>query len=109
MERRLAEGSSWRAWVAESDGHLAGNVWMQLVEKLPNPVDEPERHAYVTNLFVRPEHRNLRAGTGLMHVVLDECRRLDVDAVILWPTARSRSLYERLGFTHDGAVLSLER
>jgi GNAT superfamily N-acetyltransferase len=109
MEHRLSDGSPWRAWVAEAGDHLVGNVWMQLVEKLPNPIDEPERHAYVSNLFVREEHRNLGAGSRLMRVMLDECRRLDVDAVFLWPTAASRSLYERLGFTHNGAVLSLER
>jgi hypothetical protein len=44
-----------------------------------------------------------------MRVVLDECRHLDVDSVFLWPTPRSRPLYERFGFTNNGAVLSLER
>ena len=82
---------------------------MQVVEKLPNPGDEPERHAYVSNLFVRPDHRNLGIGADLLRAVLDEGKRLDVDAVFLWPTARSRSLYERFGFTANGAVLSLER
>jgi GNAT superfamily N-acetyltransferase len=109
MEPRLIDASSWRAWVAETSDLLVGNVWMQVVEKLPNPGEEPELHAYVSNFFVRSEHRNLGAGSGLMKVVLDECSRLDVDSVLLWPTARSRSLYERLGFTNNGAVLSLDR
>jgi GNAT superfamily N-acetyltransferase len=109
MEPRLIDASPWRAWVAETSDLLVGNVWMQVVEKLPNPGEEPELHAYVSNFFVRPEYRNLGAGSGLMKVVLDECRQLDVDSVFLWPTARSRPLYERLGFTNSGAVLSLER
>jgi GNAT superfamily N-acetyltransferase len=109
MANRLADGSPWRVWVAEVTGRLVGNVWVQIVEKLPNPSDEPERHAYVSNFFVRAEHRNVGAGTALMRVVLDECQRLDVDSVFLWPTARSRALYERFGFTHNGAVLSRER
>lgn len=109
MEVRLMDGSPWRVWMAETGDHLVGAVWMQLVEKLPNPGDEPEQHAYVSNLYVRADHRNLGAGSALLQAVLDECRRRDVDAVFLWPTERSRPLYERFGFTHDGAVLSLER
>jgi GNAT superfamily N-acetyltransferase len=109
MRPRLIDGSPWRVWLAETSGDLVGAVWMQLVEKLPNPGDEPEQHAYVSNLYVRAGHRNLGAGSALLHAALDECKRRDVDAVFLWPAARSRPLYERFGFTHDGAVLSLER
>ena len=103
------DGSPWRVWMAETDDVLVGNVWMQLVEKLPNPGDEPEQHGYVSNLYVRDDHRNLGVGSALLQAALDECTRRDVDAVFLWPTARSRPLYERFGFTHDGAVLPLER
>ncbi len=37
MKEHLKEGSLWHCWVAESDGHLIGNLWLQLVEKIPNP------------------------------------------------------------------------
>lgn len=33
----LADGSPWRAWVAEADARLVGCVWLQLVEKIPHP------------------------------------------------------------------------
>ena len=33
----LAEGSPWRAWVAEEGDRLVGCVWFQLVEKVPHP------------------------------------------------------------------------
>src|SRR5690348_5834700 len=50
MRERLGEGSLWRCWVAEKDGRLLGNVWLHLLEKLVNPVGEPEWYGYITNL-----------------------------------------------------------
>jgi GNAT superfamily N-acetyltransferase len=106
MRRRLEDDASWRCFVATKDGALVGHVWVQLIEKVPNPGgDEAERHAYLTNLYVRPA---ARGGTGgaLLRSALDWCRRQAVDTVILWPTERSRSLYARYGFSGSGAVMS---
>jgi GNAT superfamily N-acetyltransferase len=95
--RRSREG--WLAWVAESGGAIVGTVWLQLVEKVPNPTgDEPESHAYVSNLYVRPTTRGAGVGSTLLVTALDECVRRGVDTVVLWPTPPSRSLYERHGF-----------
>ena len=38
---------------------------------------------------------------------LDRCRQQGVDAVILWPTPESRSLYERHGFKSETGLLEL--
>lgn len=105
MRRRLAPGSRWRCWVAERDGAVVGSVWVQLVEKIPNPVRERERHAYLTSLYVRAA---ARGGTGarLLAAALAWCRRRAVDTVVLWPTARSRSLYARHGFRPPRAILA---
>ena len=109
MAARLHAESVWRVWIAELDAHAVGCVWLQLVEKLPNPVAEGEWHGYVSNLFVRDEARGRGVGSQLLRVALDECDRLDVDNVILWPTPRSRSLYARHGFTEADNVLVLRR
>jgi GNAT superfamily N-acetyltransferase len=93
----VADGT-WRCWVAEGRSELLGNLWLQRLEKLPNPADEPERHAYVTNVYVLPEARGAGLGGRLLRAALDWCRDSDVDAVLLWPSARSRPLYERHGF-----------
>lgn len=98
MEPRLNPAGPWRCWVAERSGRIVGTVWLQLIEKLPNPVGEPERHAYVSSLFVEPESRGTGLGSELLRVCLDACLAEQVDAVILWPTPRSRSLYGRHGF-----------
>ncbi len=105
MRQRLA-GGAWRAWVADDAGEILGTIWLQLVDKLPNPVAERERHAYITNVYVQPDRRGAGLGAALLDAALRECEVRGVDAVLLWPTQRSRSLYERHGF---GAGDLLER
>lgn len=108
METRLASGP-WCSWVLEQNGDLVGTVWLQLLEKLPNPVAEPEWHGYISSLFVRPEARGLGLGSRLLAAALAECDRRGCDAVLLWPTPRSRSLYERHGFAVREDLLERRR
>jgi GNAT superfamily N-acetyltransferase len=98
METRLVPGGSWRCWLAEESGRLVGTVWLHLIEKLPNPVGEAESHGYVSSLYVDPSMRGRGLGSQLLASCLRACMAERVDAVILWPTPRSRSLYERHGF-----------
>src|SRR5476651_195735 len=54
MRRELPEGSPWRAWVAVQDNAIAGQVWLRVVPKIPNPMEEEEETlAYISNLFVQ--------------------------------------------------------
>jgi len=99
MGARLRRRGAWRCWVVEdAEGELIGSAWLQLIEKLPNPVAEAERHGYITNLYLRASHRGQGMGSRLLDALLAECDRESVDAAILWPTPRSRSLYQRNGF-----------
>ncbi|HET7462341.1 MAG TPA: GNAT family N-acetyltransferase [Longimicrobium sp.] len=104
MRARLGY-ETWRAWVAETDGGIVGTAWLQLVEKMPNPVVEAEVYGYVTNVFLREEMRGRGAGSQLMAAVLDECAVAGVEAAFLWPTERSRALHRRHGFDGDGPMM----
>jgi GNAT superfamily N-acetyltransferase len=106
MRMRLDADTHWRAWVVEIDHAPVGNVWLQIIEKLPNPVLERELHAYVTNFFVLPEHRGRGAGGLLLSALLAECQLLGVDTIFLWPTRESRTLYHRHGFAVSDSVMS---
>jgi GNAT superfamily N-acetyltransferase len=103
MHAQLAEGR-WRAWVAEDGGRIVGHVWLQTIEKIPNPVGGRERHAYLSNLYVDPSSRG-GVGTRLLETALAWACAQGVDYVLLWPTPRSRTLYARYGFRADGEFL----
>jgi GNAT superfamily N-acetyltransferase len=105
MQERLKEGSLWRCWVAEQGHTPVGHIWMQLLEKIPNPVAEPEYHAYITNFYVRQEARGKGIGSRMLSAALEWAKAQGVEAVILWPTIESRSLYLRHGFAVRGDLL----
>lgn len=107
MAARLPWADVWRCWIAEDDlGAPQGVVWIQFVEKLPNPVGEPGIHAYLTGFYVREAARNRGVGTALLDAALAACSERAVDTVFLWPTARSRALYLRHGFAEQSGILA---
>lgn len=107
MRERLAPGSPWHCIVAERDGAMVGHVWLEVVDKVPNPGgNEPERHIYLTNLYVRPDARG-GPGSALVEAALAWCRERGADTVILWPSEKSRTLYLRYGFGPSPDILAL--
>ncbi len=98
MADRLREGSPWRCWVAESRGVVTGHLWLQLIEKVPNPCRRSI--AMPTSRTCTYGQNRARWGTceALLEAALAFCREQQVDSVVLWPTERSQPLYARHGF-----------
>jgi len=106
MKKRFRVGSSaWRCWVVDDGDQLLGHVCVQLFEKMPNPVNEREVHAYLTNLYIVPEMRSQGLGRTLLNEALSWCRAQGTDAVILWATPESKSLYRRCGLIQSDDIL----
>ena len=99
MRDRLRDRSCWRCWIAESEQTPVGNIWAQLVEKIPNPGAETECYLYVTNFYVREEYRGKGIGTRLLSDALTWGKTNNAHTAILWPRERSKSLYVRHGFS----------
>ena len=106
MRRELTTADAWRAWVAVRDGAIVGQVWLNTIHKVPNPIAELERHGYLSNLYVKPAERG-GIGTQLVGAVVAWARASGFDRVVLWPSTRSVTLYLRFGFTHGGDVMEL--
>jgi GNAT superfamily N-acetyltransferase len=113
MTKVLAQ-DNWRCWVAERDDEIVGALWLQLVEKVPNPTAEPERLGYITNFYVAESQRGKGLGSQMLEEVLTWCREQRsgkgslINDVVLWPSDRSRSLYLRNGFKVPENLLELE-
>ena len=108
MRERLGADGRWRCWIAESENVQVGSVWVQLIEKIPNPIAEPERYVYLTNFYVRPEHRSKGVGAKLLSEALAWSRSQKAELVLLRPTERSKSLYARHGFSPAEDFMELE-
>ena len=108
MRERLRSESLWKCWIAESQDMAVGNVWVQLVEKIPNPIEEPEYYIYLTNFYVREQHRSHGVGSMLLSEILAWGRSKNVKTVILWPTGRSKAFYMRYGFAAAEDLMQLE-
>ena len=108
MKTQLRQGR-WRGWLATTDGRVIGHVWVALIEKIPNPVGEPERHAYISNCYVVPEMRNRAIGARLLKQALAWCKAKGTDSIILWPTRRSRSFYLKCGFEPSTHIFVRQR
>jgi GNAT superfamily N-acetyltransferase len=106
MRRELTAGTPWRAWVAVRDNRIIGQVWLDTLQKIPNPIAERERHAYLSNLYVQPAERG-GIGVRLLETALAWTAANGVDRVVLWPSERSVTLYARHGFTRAGDVMEL--
>ena len=110
MKKRFRVGSSpWRCWVLDDGKQLLGHVCVHLFEKMPNPVNERELHAYVTNFYVVPEKRDRGLGRKLLNEALSWCGAQGVDAVILWATPESKALYRRCGLVTSADIFELRR
>lgn len=106
MRHELTAGTPWRAWVAARDTRIIGQVWIDTLQKVPNPIAERERHAYLSNLYVQPAERG-GIGARLLEMALAWTAANGVDRVVLWPSERSVTLYARHGFTREGDVMEL--
>ena len=106
MARELS-ARTWRAWVAVQSETIVGQLWLQTIHKIPNPIGEREWHGYISNVYVQPAARG-GVGTALLETALAWARAHGVDSVILWPQPRSVALYERHGFRRDVHVMELD-
>ncbi|MFJ3699982.1 MULTISPECIES: GNAT family N-acetyltransferase [Streptomyces] len=84
------------------------NERAELVGRLTGAVHPHVRaHAYLLMIGVSPERQGEGIGEALMRGVLERCDREGTPAYLEASSARSRGLYERLGFTFTGRAVDL--
>ncbi|MFG2127690.1 GNAT family N-acetyltransferase [Streptomyces sp. NPDC048751] len=84
------------------------NERVETVGRLTAAIHPSDRaHAYLWMIGVAPERQGEGLGTALIAHVLDRCDREGLPAYLEASNARSRVLYERLGFEFTGRALDL--
>ncbi|MFF3413342.1 GNAT family N-acetyltransferase [Streptomyces sp. NPDC002698] len=84
------------------------NERVELIGRLTAAVHpEGRAHAYLWMIGVTPERQGEGLGRALIESVLDRCDREGLAAYLEASNARSRALYERLGFALSGRPLDL--
>ncbi|KKD05721.1 GNAT family N-acetyltransferase [Streptomyces sp. WM6386] len=84
------------------------NERVELIGRLTADIHPAGRaHEYLWMIGVAPEHQGQGLGTALIASVLDRCDREGLCAYLEASSARSRALYERLGFQPAGPALDL--
>jgi GNAT superfamily N-acetyltransferase len=84
------------------------NERAELVGRLTGAVHPHDRaHTYLLMIGVSPDRQGEGLGTALMAPVLERCDREGTPAYLEASSARSRALYERLGFAFMGTAVDL--
>ncbi|MFD4621401.1 GNAT family N-acetyltransferase [Streptomyces sp. NPDC058475] len=84
------------------------NERVELIGRLTADIHPAARaHEYLWMIAVAPERQGEGLGAALIQSVLDRCDREGLPAYLEASSARSRKLYERLGFDDVGRPLEL--
>ena len=98
-------GGRWHVWVAEIDARIVSHVFVALIDKVPRPVRENSKIAYLTNVYTRPAFRRQGIGAQLVRRAQAAAREADVELIIVWPSDESVDFYQREGFAVPGEAL----
>ena len=98
----------WTAWVAEDEGLLVANIWIQRIPKVPSPGRSTRDFGYMTNVYTRPDMRNLGVGSELLRAVTVWAHEMDLEMVVVWPSELSVAWYQRHGFEPSTEMHELE-
>ncbi|MET0132250.1 MAG: GNAT family N-acetyltransferase [Kibdelosporangium sp.] len=100
-------GGRWLAWVAEDDGVICGHVFLQSVERMPEPTRTSAPIGYVTNFYVVSSRRDRGVGSALLQALDEYTRTENFNTLVVWPSERSAALYRRAGYQSPAELLEL--
>ena len=102
------ETKQWVYWIAEANGEIVSQVFVQRVRKVPKPSHLYDVYGYITNVYTRATFRGQGIGSELMQHVVQWAEAEKLDTLIVWPSEESGRFYQRLGFRADNDVMELE-
>ena len=103
FERRMAEwldseGDRRTVWLACLDGEPVGMASLFEYRRMPRPGRADSRWGYVSNMFVREEHRARGIGAALLAAIVAAADEREYARLVLSPSERAVPFYRRAGF-----------
>jgi GNAT superfamily N-acetyltransferase len=92
-----SEGERRTTWLS-LDGKPVGMASLFEYHRMPKPERADSRWGYVSNMFVREEHRGRGIGTALLAAVVATADERGYARLVLSPSERAIPLYVRAGF-----------
>jgi GNAT superfamily N-acetyltransferase len=96
------------AYLAEYGGEAVGMAWLAIFDRVPQPRQLQRRAGNVQSVFVLEAYRDRGTGRALVDAVITEARAHRLGYLIVHPSVRAYSLYERLGFAETNQMLHMD-
>lgn len=106
LKRGLASGDH-VYWIAEEKGEIVSQIFVHKIDMVPRPCKIHDQFGYITNNYTKPSYRNRGVGSELMKRVLEWAKAEDLELLIVYPSERAVSFYERAGFYLENEVMEL--
>jgi GNAT superfamily N-acetyltransferase len=96
--RQGQTSGKWAYWIAEVEGLIIAQAFVQRIQKVPTPWSIQREFGYVTNVYTDPAYRNQGIGARLMEHLQEWARQQNLEMLVLWPSQRAVPFYQRGGF-----------
>lgn len=94
-------------WLAEENMEIVAHIFVHKIDMVPRPCKIHDQFGYITNNYTKPEYRSRDIGSELMRKVLEWAKTEDLELLIVYPSERAVSFYERAGFSLENEVMEL--
>ncbi|HEY1824816.1 MAG TPA: GNAT family N-acetyltransferase [Acidimicrobiales bacterium] len=94
-------------FLATRDAEAVGCAWLCVVDRVPGPGQLVRRGGLIQSVYVRGSERNVGVGSELMRLIVAEAREMELSYLIVHPSERALTFYQRLGFAPYERALEL--
>lgn len=94
-------------FLVEDDSKIIGGCGISIF-RIPPQLSQPTGiYAYLSNMFVEPEHRRKGVGKKLMEYIVNYCQEQQIGLLLLHASNEGLPLYRSLGFLASPKLLHL--